>query len=171
MGLRPTASFGLVFVAMCWSLGSGAAIAEKQFLLVHKKSDPRFLTSIERAGPCTISSDPVSEVRVPSEIYPQESVDKGETGVARMELVFDAGWCVRRATIIKSTGYWRLDQASLSYLMTVRYKPDPEAIKIKDGESTLAVTLEWRSGVCGGYKKCLLFILSPAESCANSRFR
>jgi outer membrane biosynthesis protein TonB len=139
-----------------------AADSEKQFLMTHREADSRFLTSIERVGPCEISSDPVSQVRVPSEIYPKESVDLGETGTVQVELAFDDFWCVRKTTIVKSTGYWRLDQASLSFLMTVRYKPDPKAITIKDGQSTLAVKLEWRRGVCGGYKKCLFIDLSPA---------
>ena len=45
--------------------------------------------------------------------------------------------------------------------MTVRYKPDPETIKIKDVESTMAVQLEWRRGACGGYRKCLYIDLKP----------
>jgi outer membrane biosynthesis protein TonB len=128
--------------------------AEKAFLITHREADPRFLTSIERVGPCKISSDPVSEVRVPSEIYPKESADIGEVGPVQLELAFDNNWCVRKATIAKSTGYRRLDQASLSFLMTVRYKPDSDAIKTKDGESTMIVKLEYRRLVCGGYS-CL----------------
>jgi hypothetical protein len=147
---------GTAFVA------AAALPGEKSFVMTHREADSRFLTSIERVGPCEVSSDPVSQLRVPSEIYPKESVDRGETGPVQIELTFDSGWCVRKATIVNSAGHWRLDQASLSFLMTVRYKPDPEAIKIKDGESTMVVKLEWRRGVCGGYKKCLYIDLTPS---------
>lgn len=137
--------------------------AEKQYLMTRNQADQRFLSSIERMGPCKISSDPVSEVRVPSEIYPKESADIGEVGAVQIELTFDSDWCVRKATIVKSAGYWRLDQDSLSFLMTVRYKPDPEGIKIKEGESTMVVKLEWRRLACGGYKKCLFIDFSPSK--------
>jgi outer membrane biosynthesis protein TonB len=155
--------FRLVVAAVSAYLAIPAVHAgDKSLVVNHREADPRFLTSIERVGRCKISSDPVSEVRVPSQIYPQESVDKGEVGAVQIDLTFDSDWCVRKATIVKSTGYWRLDQASLGFLMTVRYKPDSEAIKIKDGESTMDVKVEWRRGVCGGYKKCLFIDLSPS---------
>ena len=136
--------FALAFFVVGSLIVAGrAAAGEKQFLLIHQQADPRFLTSIERVGPCKISSDPVSQLRIPWQLYPPESVAKSEEGSIQMELTFDADWCVRKATIIKSTGYWRLDQVSLSYLMTVRWKPDPKGIKMKDGEPMMVVKLGW----------------------------
>jgi hypothetical protein len=60
-----------------------------------------------------------------------------------MELIFDSDWCVRKATIVQSTGHWRLDNVSLSYMMTVRYMPKAQGIKEKDGEPTIVVKLGW----------------------------
>jgi hypothetical protein len=60
-----------------------------------------------------------------------------------MELVFDADWCIRKASIVQSTGHWRLDEVSLEYMMTVKYQPRPERLKLKDGEPTIVVQLGW----------------------------
>jgi hypothetical protein len=60
-----------------------------------------------------------------------------------MELVFDADWCIRKASIVQSTGHWRLDEVSLEYMMTVKYRPRPETLTLKDGEPTTVVQLGW----------------------------
>jgi hypothetical protein len=60
-----------------------------------------------------------------------------------MELNLDPEWCVRKATIVQSTRFWRLDGVSLGYMMTVIYMPKPETIKEKDGEPTVTVKLGW----------------------------
>src|ERR1700679_4128500 len=100
------------------------------FVVTGKATDSRFLTAVERVAPCVIASEPAAEVHVPSEIYPKESADTGETGPVEIKLTYDGLWCVRKATIVKSSGYWRLDQASLGFLMTIRFKPDATAIKL-----------------------------------------
>ena len=105
--------------------------------MTYQEQDSRFLTSIERVGSCKIKSDPVPVMRFAEQLYPKESIARHEEGTVRMEFIFDTNWCIRKATIVKSTGYWRLDRASLSYVMTVRYKPKPEYLKIKDGEPTI----------------------------------
>ena len=109
----------LTVLALCLTSISGAIAANKQFLMTHNPDDARFLTSIEKVGSCQIPSDPVSQVHVPSETYPKESVDLDETGTVQVELSFDDLWCVRKATIVKPSGYWRLDQASSSFIITV----------------------------------------------------
>jgi hypothetical protein len=48
---------------------------------------------------------------------------------------------VRKATIVQSTGYWRLDNVTLAYVMTVKYMPKLEVIKQKDGEPTVVIRL------------------------------
>ena len=112
--------------------------------MTHGQADSRFLTSIERVGACKITTPPeTGGIRVPWQIYPQYSVDKHEEGTVTLELIFDPDWCVRKATIVQSTGYWRLDNVTLAYLMTVKYVPKPEVIKQKDGEPTTVVRLGW----------------------------
>lgn len=94
-----------------------ASAEETQYLLAHQESDSRFLTSIERVGPCTISTPPVPSIRVLWQIYPAESVAKHEEGTVIMELVLDSDGCVRKATILQSTKYWRLDKVSLQFVI------------------------------------------------------
>jgi TonB family protein len=139
-----------VFAAM---YPSTAPAAEKQFLLTHNPADKRFLTSIERVGACKVTTPPETGggIRVPWQIYPQESVDKHEEGTVMVELILDPDWCVRKATIVQSTRYWRLDNVTLAYAMTVRYMPKPEAIKQKDGEPTAIIELGW--GASQGKKR------------------
>jgi TonB family protein len=125
-------------------VASAADTAEKQFLIVRQEADTRFITSIERLGPCKVTAPPETKgIRVPWQLYPKESVDRHEEGTVIIELRLDPDWCVRRATIVQSTGFWRLDGVSLSYMMTVKYMPKPETIKQKDGEPTVTVKLGW----------------------------
>ena len=133
-------------MSIAWASVYASAVpaADKQFLLSHNPADPRFLTSIERVGECKVKTPPETKgIRVPWQIYPKESVDKHEEGTVAVELVFDADWCIRKATIVQSTGYWRLDNVTLAYVMTVKYMPKPEVIKQKDGEPTVVIRLGW----------------------------
>jgi TonB family protein len=123
---------------------SGAPAAETKYLFAHQEADPRFLTSIERIGPCKVSGPPVTGgIKIPWQLYPEVSVANHEEGSVVIELVLDPDWCVRKATIAQSTQYWRLDKVSLEFVMTVKYKPDPKLIKLKDGESTVVVKMAW----------------------------
>jgi TonB family protein len=132
------------FCGVTPEVASATDAAEKQFLIVRQEADPRFITSIERVGPCRITAPPETKgFRVPWQLYPQESVDKHEEGTVIMELKLDPEWCVRKATIVQSTGFWRLDRVSLSYMMTVKYMPKPESIKQTDGEPTVTFKLGW----------------------------
>ena len=121
----------------------GAPVFGEQFLKSHNPADSDFLTSIERVGPCTISTPPVAGIRVPYQLYPPWSVQFHEEGTVQMELVFDEDWCIRKASIVQSTGFWRLDEVSLKYMMTVKYQPKPGSIKMKDGSPTMVVKLGW----------------------------
>lgn len=76
-------------------------------------------------------------------------MDKHEEGTLTVEVTLDSDWCVRKASIVKSSGYWRLDRVSLSYMITVKYQPKPESIKIKNGEPTTVVKIGW----CGSQGK------------------
>ena len=133
-----------------WS-ASATAAEDTKYSAAHNQADPHFLTSIERVGPCQVSTPAVAGIRVPWQLYPPVSVANHEEGSVIVELVFDASWCVRKATIVESTGYWRLDNVTLEYLMKVKYKPKPETIKQKDGEPTVVVKLGW--GASQGKKR------------------
>jgi outer membrane biosynthesis protein TonB len=132
------------FCGATLEVASATDAAEKQFLIVRQEADPRFITSIERVGPCRITAPPETKgFRVPWQLYPKESVDKHEEGTVIMELKLDPEWCVRKATIVQSTRFWRLDRVSLSYMMTVKYMPKLETIKQTDGEPTVTFKLGW----------------------------
>jgi TonB family protein len=125
-------------------LATAAGASEKQFLMTHSQADPRFLISIERVGPCKVTTPPETKgIRMPWQLYPKESVDKHEEGTVQVELVLDPDWCVRKATIVESTRYWRLDNVTLAYVMTVKYMPRPEVIVVKEGEPTVTIKLGW----------------------------
>ena len=126
------------------AIGSSmSSTASAKYLRVHQEADSRFLTSIERVGPCKVSTPPEPGIRVPSEIYPKMSVYQKEEGTIVLELILDSDWCVRKATVVQSTGYFRLDNVTLEYVMKVKYKPKPESIKQKDGEPTIVIKLGW----------------------------
>jgi outer membrane biosynthesis protein TonB len=136
--------FGAANAAPAPPVPAPVLASEKQFLVAHQEADPRFITSIERVGACKVTTPPFTEgIRFPWQLYPKESVDRHEEGTVQMELILDPDWCVRKATIIQSTGYWRLDGVSLTYMMTVKFMPKPETIKQKDGEPTVVIRLGW----------------------------
>jgi hypothetical protein len=123
---------------------SAAIQSDDQVVVSHNPADPRFITSIERVGQCHKTTSPsIGGLRIPWQIYPKQSVDEHEEGSVIVELAFDAGWCIRKATIVESTGFWRLDNVTLVYLMKVRFTPKLVSIKQKDGEPTLVIRLGW----------------------------
>jgi outer membrane biosynthesis protein TonB len=102
-----------------------ADIDDTHYLVAHLAVDPRFINSIERVGGCKISGEPIpiSKVRVPYQLYPVQSVAGHEEGTVRMLVIFDRDWCVRKASVVASSGYWRLDEVSLKFAMTIKFKP------------------------------------------------
>jgi len=124
------------------STAVAAPETETKYLATHQEVDPRFITSIERIGPCTVPGPPLTNViRVPWQIYPKESVEKHEEGTAKIQLIFDPDWCVRKATIIQSTKYWRLDSVSLRFAMTIKFMP--KVTQFIDGEPTVTIPIAW----------------------------
>jgi outer membrane biosynthesis protein TonB len=137
-------NFAFVVLALITAASGTAAAPETPFLITRQEPEPRFITSFERVGLCKVTAPPETKgIRVPWQLYPKESVDRHEEGSVIIELKLDPDWCVRKATIVQSTGFWRLDGVSLGYMMTVRYMPKPETIKEKDGEPTVLVKLGW----------------------------
>jgi TonB family protein len=133
----------LVLLASCASL-LAADKGDAHYLVVHQEADPRFLSAIERVGDCQIRGEPlpVSKIRVPYQIYPAESAAKHEEGTIKMLFIFDRDWCVRKASVVQSSGYWRLDEVSLKFAMTMKFKP----LVIKqyvEGEPSITFPIEW----------------------------
>jgi TonB family protein len=117
--------------------------SEPNYLVAHQEADSRFITSIERTGPCTLPGPPLTKlIRVPSELYPRESVEKHEEGTVTIQLIFDPDWCVRKATITQSSGYWRLDSVSLRFAMTIKFTPK-KTLFTADGEPTVSIPMAW----------------------------
>jgi hypothetical protein len=73
-----------------------------------------------------------------------------EEGTVVMQLIFDSGWCVRKATIVKSTKYWRLDFASLQWAMNLKWTPK-KTLLTADGEPTVTIPIGW--GASQGRRK------------------
>ncbi len=116
---------------------------ETKYRVDHLTAGSRFMTSIERSGPCKLRGLPLTkEIRVPSELYPKESMEQHEEGTATIQLIFDSDWCVRKATITQSSGFWRLDNVSLWFAMTIKFTPKITAMTV-DAEPTITIPIAW----------------------------
>jgi hypothetical protein len=106
---------------------------ETKYALKHLETDPRFIVSIERVGRCKLPGSPIStaQLRIGSELYPEESVKNHE-----------ANWCVRKAIIIESSKYWRLDDQSLKWAMTIKWQPSKTKFT-PDGQPTVTLPVPW----------------------------
>lgn len=114
------------------------------YLVVHQEADPRFITSIERTGSCTLPGSPLktAQLRVPQQLYPRESADQHEEGTVKMQLIFGPDWCIRKAIIVESTRSWRLDSVSLRWAMTIKWAPQ-KPLFTADGEPTVTIPIGW----------------------------
>jgi outer membrane biosynthesis protein TonB len=117
---------------------------ETKYALEHLGTDPRFIVSIERVGPCKLAGSPMStaQLRIPSALYPRESANNHEEGTAQVQLIFDANWCVRKAIIIESSKFWRLDNQSLKWAMTIMWEPSKTKFTA-EGEPTVILPMAW----------------------------
>jgi TonB family protein len=116
--------------------------AEETNYVVHKRDDyPDFWSSIERVGPCAVAGEPTDRVVVPwQRFYPSESRKKNEEGRVVVSIIFDADSCPRSAMILQSSGFWRLDAATLRLAIltktTMRTKTD-------DGQPRWIMAIKW----------------------------
>ncbi len=117
---------------------------DAQYFIARQVTDRRFMTSIERAGPCTLPGPPVEggRVKVPYQIYPQESLLRHEEGTVKLQLIFDSNWCVRKAIVVESSKYWRLDEVSLQWAMFIRWSPTKTQLTA-EGEPTVTIPIGW----------------------------
>ena len=136
----------LAFFALWVSSASilAADIDDVHYLVVHQETDPRFISAIERVGDCKIPGEPlpVSKLRLPYQLYPAESAAQHEEGTIKMLLIFERNWCVHKASVVESSGYWRLDEVSLKFAITMKFKPS--VIKqYVDGEPAIMFPVAW----------------------------
>jgi outer membrane biosynthesis protein TonB len=116
---------------------------DAQYVAARRGSDPHFITSILRLGACKLPGAPLtaSQIRIPWQLYPPESMRLHEEGTVKMKLVLDSDSCVSRATIIQSSGFWRLDAVSIKFVMTLKIAP--KATILDDGEQTIIFPIAW----------------------------
>ena len=122
---------------------SASPAGETKYMLLHKEGDPRFITSIQRLGRCEVPGDAHSGMRIPWQLYPNESKQRGEEGKVIMELKFSSDGCVRRATVVQSSGFWRLDEVSLKFTMAMKQIITKETPWVR-GEPTIILPIAWR---------------------------
>jgi TonB family protein len=106
--------------------------------------DKRFITGIARLTACKITRE--TDLRPLGSLYPPDSRWHHEQGKVVMQLIIDSDSCVRKATISQSSGYYRLDKASLDFAMTLKF-PASMLSKVKtfdDGRPTFAFPIEWK---------------------------
>ena len=63
-----------------------------------------------------------------------------------MQFIFDPDWCVRKATILQSSGYYLLDNVSLEFAMMVKYSFN--VVNRVDGEPTITIPIVWCQRPC-----------------------
>lgn len=137
---------GVAILILAGVANSGPPLEEDgtQYLMSKRPDYPEFIESVTRLTACKIPGPPLSwaQMRIPwARFYPQESRANNEEGHVIMRLVFDRDWCVRKATIVKSTGFPRLDAASLKYAMTMKVSFDAKAFE--DGQPVVKFPIAW----------------------------
>jgi hypothetical protein len=65
-----------------------------------------------------------------------------EEGRVKMQLIFDPDWCVRKASIIQSSGHSSLDSVSLKWAMTLKWSPK-KTLFTDDGQPTVTIPIVW----------------------------
>ena len=79
---------------------------------------------------------------MPYQLYPKESAQNHEEGTVKLQLIFDPDWCVRKAIVVESSKYWRLDYVSLQWAMAIRWSPK-EPLLTSEGEPTITIPVAW----------------------------
>jgi TonB family protein len=114
------------------------------YIATKQPRDTHFITAITRLTACKITRETDAHLMVP--LYPQDSRKHHEEGKVIMQLIIDADFCVRKATILQSSGYYRLDKASLDFAMNLKFPPSMLG-KVKtfdDGRPTFAMPMVWK---------------------------
>ncbi len=115
-----------------------------EYIETKQPHDRRFITSVARLTTCKIGGETDIRHLVPP--YPPDSRWHHEEGKVVMQLTLDPDSCVRKATILQSSGHYRLDKASLGFVMTLKFPPAMVG-RIKtfdDGLPTFAFPMVWK---------------------------
>jgi protein TonB len=78
------------------------------------------------AQPKTITTADVDYLVRPTPVYPKQSERFGETGVAHVRMLVDADGVPRQLSVVRSTGFSRLDEEALRASRGIRFKPYTE---------------------------------------------
>jgi TonB family protein len=139
-----SAGFGLL-------AGSGLAAGQDEdsqaidpgYMETTLPQDTRFVTAVSRLTTCRIKNEVDLHKLQPR--YPKESEKRHEEGKVIMQFVIDSNLCVRKASIVQSSGYFRLDKASLYFAMTMKLAPAmlKNQTSFDDGQLTFPFPITW----------------------------
>lgn len=103
-----------------------------------------FITAITRLTACKIARE--TDVRQMVPLYPPESRRLHEAGKVIMQFIIDSDSCVRKAVILQSSGYFRLDKASLDFAMNLKFPRSmlSDIKTVDDGQPTFAFPMVWK---------------------------
>jgi TonB family protein len=132
----------LVFVGLWLIFGAFPGQAAQTNYLIHKRDDnPDFWSAIERVGPCDVTGEPTDRVVIPwQEFYPTESRKKNEEGRVVVSIIFDDDSCPLSAMVLRSSGFWRLDEATLRVAMRTK---TTRRTKSDDGQPSWVMAIKW----------------------------
>lgn len=142
-GRRRTTAMAGILIAICNVALADSLPEEPHYWVTRRADDPRFIISMARIYKCQLPgvAKPDRLLRVPAELYPEESIRRREEGTVELELLFDDDWCVRKATVLESSGYFRLDEVSLQYAMHLKIKF--EVKERIDGQPVYRIPIRW----------------------------
>jgi TonB family protein len=126
-----------------------------QYQATQRSDYPEYLASITRLTACKIPGTG-NLPHLPSELYPEQSRRQHEEGTVTVQLIFDVNSCVRKATIVQSSGHYRLDNVSLKFAMTLKF-PATTTSKLRnfvDGQPTVAFPIAWKLLAPKVYARC-----------------
>ena len=152
----------LIFVDA--AISSESRADDTEYLATKQPRDARFTTAITRLTACKIAGE--SDIRNMVPLYPPDSRKHHEEGKVIMQFLIDPDFCVRKATILQSSGYFRLDKASLDFAMNLKFPPSMlRNIKsVDDGQPTFEFPMVWKlirslpyvpGDPCSGGARCI----------------
>lgn len=114
------------------------------YLETKQPRDARFITTIARLTACKIAR--ATDLTQMGPLYPLDSRKHHEEGTVIMQLLLDSDLCARKATILQSSGYFRLDKASLEFAMNLKFPPSivSKTKIVDDGQPQLAIPIVWK---------------------------
>jgi TonB family protein len=126
------------------AMSSEPAADDTVYMETKQPHDARYITAIARLTTCKIPRETDVHLMVP--LYPPESRKHHEEGKVIMQFLMDSDSCVRKATIVQSSGYYRLDKASLDFAMNLKLAPAAlrNITTFDDGRPTFPFPITWK---------------------------